>query len=215
MLDLHAKAPMNSGKRESKRPVEKLVEYRSAHYAAHSEAASYFTNTPARVQFRFANPIICELKTGRKVMRVGGGKPFEFFPGDAMFVPPGMEIDVDLGAANATRPIECDCVEIETGRMNGILARLNESLSHGGHDSNVAIDWSAYSVVRRHEARQLDFGGLMARFRQARDMFTDLRIDTKIDETLLTLLQIRQRDMLSIENGKADSGVHAAARMIR
>ncbi len=38
--------------------VEKLVEYRCAHYAAHSEAATYTTNTPARVQFRFPNPIL-------------------------------------------------------------------------------------------------------------------------------------------------------------
>ncbi|MEC7258125.1 MAG: AraC family transcriptional regulator N-terminal domain-containing protein, partial [Pseudomonadota bacterium] len=139
--------------RHPARPVEKLVEYRKAHYAAHSEAASYYTNTPARVQFRFANPIICELRTGYKVMRLDGGAAFDFHPGDAMYVPPGVEIDIDLGTATAETPIECDCVEIETGRVEGILARLNESLSRDGAETTAAIDWSAHAVLRRDEAR--------------------------------------------------------------
>lgn len=34
--------------------IEKLVEYCLAHCSAHSEAASYYTNHPARVQFWFS-----------------------------------------------------------------------------------------------------------------------------------------------------------------
>lgn len=197
------------------KPVEKLVEYRKAHYAAHSEAASYYTNTPARVQFRFANPIICELKSGFKVMRVGGGEPFDFRPGDAMYVPPGLEIDIDLGTAREDDPIECDCVEIETGRVESILARLNESLSKGGSEATAGIDWSAYSVLCGSDARELHLSRLMKLFRGERDIFSDLRIDARLDDTLLRLLQSRSRDLLQFETGAQDNGLRAAARMIR
>ena len=93
---------------QAERRVRKLVEYRSAHYASHSEAASYFTNTPARVQFCFANPIICRLGRGHKIMSVSDSDAFDFMPGDVMFVPPGLEIDIDLSMARTDAPIECD-----------------------------------------------------------------------------------------------------------
>lgn len=199
----------------SSKPVEKLVEYRKAHYAAHSEAASYYTNTPAWVQFRFANPIICELKTGFKTMRVGGSAPFAFRPGDAMYVPPGLEIDIDLGTASEATPIECDCVEIETGRVEGILARLNESLSKGGSEATAGINWASYAVLRGTEARDLGLARLMALFRGERDIFSDLRIDARLDDTLLKLLQSQSRALLELETGAADSGLRAAVRLIR
>lgn len=203
------------GPRANPAPVEKLVEYRRAHYAAHSEAASYFTNTPAQVQFRFSNPIICELKSGFKIMRVGGSDPFEFFPGDVLYVPPGLEIDVDLNAARSDKPIECDCIEIELERMNNLLARLNENMSQSEHESSIAVNWSAFSVLPKSEARQLDFGGLMGLFRGTRDVFSDLDIDNRIDATLLSLLKTRRRTLLTQERGVADTGLHAAARLIR
>lgn len=215
MTVLHDKQGRSGHAQPSAKPVEKLVEYRKAHYAAHSEAASYYTNTPARVQFRFANPIICELKSGFKVMRVGGGDAFEFRPGDAMYVPPGMEIDIDLGTAREDAPIECDCVEVETGRVDGILARLNESLSKGGSEATAGIDWSAYAVLRGTDARELHLSRLMKLFRGERDIFSDLRIDARLDDTLLRLLQSRSRDLLMMEEGTVDSGLRAVVRLIR
>ncbi len=196
--------------------VEKLVEYRQVHYSAHSEAAHYYTNTPARVQFRFANPIICRLTGGSKVMRVNGDTAFDFSPGDVMYVPPGLEIDIDLGTATPDRPIECDCFEIEAGRMDGIIARLNESLSGGGAEATARVDWARYALFSGEEADTLGLAGLMALFHDRDGMFSDLRIDTRIDETLMLLLQARARDLLAFDTaGHVDSGLTAAARLIR
>ncbi|MFV0244619.1 MAG: helix-turn-helix domain-containing protein [Qingshengfaniella sp.] len=199
----------------SDRPVEKLIEYRRAHYAADSEAASYYTNTPARVQFRFANPIICQLKSGYKVMRIDGGDPFGWSPGEALYVPQGMEIDIDLSAASPDKPIECDCIEIEASRVEGVLARLNENLSKEGANS-AALNWSRYIVLRGPGGRDLGLPGLMALFRGKRDVFSEMRIDTRIDDTLLRLLQICRRDLLDFDLGAQDEGgMQAVARLIR
>lgn len=196
--------------------VEKLIEYRTAHYSAHSEAASYHTNHPARVQFRFANPIVCRLTAGHKVMRVGGGAPFGFDVGDAMYVPPGVEIDIDLGTATPETPIECDCFEIEAGRMDNIIGGLNESLSASGKDLSVSVDWHKYAVYRNSEAQELRLDHLMQMFRGERGLLVDARIEARIDETVLALLQLRSRDLLSFDKSEEhDNGVLAAARLIR
>jgi AraC-like DNA-binding protein/uncharacterized cupin superfamily protein len=196
--------------------VEKLVEYRTAHYSAHSEAASYFTNTPARVQFRFSNPIICRLTQGYKIMSVGGGDAFGFDPGHVMYVPPGLEIDIDLGAATLDQPIECDCFEIEAGRMDSLIARLNETLSSRDEDVCATIDWKKFAVLAGDDANDLRLDSLMQLFRGDRAIFSDMRIETRIDDTILSLLQARTRDLVSFErSGGADTGLMAAARMIR
>lgn len=198
------------------REVEKLVEYRTAHCSAHSEAASYHTNHPARVQFRFANPIMCRLTAGHKVMRVGGSKAFGFDVGDTMYVPPGVEIDIDLGAARPDAPIECDCFEIEAGRMGNLIGRLNESLSAKGQDLSVALNWNEFAVYRGEEAESLRLGSLMSMFRGERDLLADARIEARIAETVLALLHLRSSDLLTFEKmTDVDNGVMAAARLIR
>lgn len=196
--------------------VEKLIEYRTSHYSAYSEAASYHTNHPARVQFRFANPIICRLTAGYKIMRVGDSDTFGFDVGDAMYVPPGVEIDIDLGAAGVATPIECDCFEIEAGRMDNLIGRLNESLSTKGKDLSVALNWNDFAVFRGDEADSLRLGSLMSMFRGDRDLLSDARIEARIDETVLALLHLRSKDLLTFDKmTDVDTGVMAAARLIR
>lgn len=195
--------------------VEKLVEYRTAHYAASSEASTYYTNTPARVQFRFSNPIFCQLISGKKIMSIEGGAPFDFGPGDAMFVPGGQSIDIDLGAAMFDQPIECLCIEIEGDRMDSVLRRVNEAMSVTGVGSSLAFNASGFSVLRGDQACQLGLVSLMQLFEGDRDVFSDLRIDARIDDVVLKLLQQRRQELVISSNAEDDTGVHAVARVIR
>lgn len=195
--------------------IEKLVEYRTAHYASHSEAASYYTNTAARVQFRFANPIICELKSGSKIMRIDGGEPFHFGVGEVMYVAPGLTIDVDLGSATVENPIECNCFEIDSDHLNTLLDRVNERMKRYGNPSVLSLDWSAYSVLQGEDAQRLDLSSLMALFRRDRDVFTDLRIDSMIDDTVLKLMQARCAELLFADQDVESSGIHKVAHLIR
>lgn len=196
--------------------VEKLVEYRTTHYSAKSEAASYHTNHPAQVQFRFANPIVCQLTAGHKLISVGNCTPIGFDVGDALYVPPGMEIDIDLGAATLDAPIECNCFEIEAGRMDSLIARLNESLSANGQDVSVALNWEKFAVFTGVEAESLRLDSLMAMFCGEHDLIADARIEARIDETVLALLHLRSTDLLIFDKmTDLEGGVMAAARLIR
>lgn len=196
--------------------VEKLVEHRRAHYASHSEAAQYLTNTPATVKLRFSSPLFCRLTAGFKAMRVGDSDVFGFEQGDAMYVPPNTEILVDLGAADADAPITCDVIEIESGRVDAILARLNDRLAATGANLSARIDWSRFAVLRGRDADELRLARLMELFRADDPLFRDLRIENRIEDALMTLLQHRSRDLLEMDEAqRVDSGVMAAVRLIR
>lgn len=202
--------------RSTSRDVEKLIEHRTSHYTAHSEAARYFTNTPAKVRLRFSNPTICRLQEGFKIMRVGNSSAFGFRRGDALYVPPETDIHIDLGSARADAPISCDCIEIETGRMDDIVSRLNHQLSSIGSNLNARVDWRKFSILRGSDAGALGIETLMHLFRQDDPMFRDMRIDARIDEMLMSLLHTRSRDLLEMREADGiDNGITAAVRLIR
>ncbi len=219
MRDLGTTGVLTTGTGATRPPpgaVEKLVEHRSAHYSSHSEAAQYLTNTPALVKLRFSNPLLCRLTTGVKTMRVGESEPFIFEPGDAMYVPPDTDIFVDLGAATPDTPITCDVFEIESGRLDAILARLNDQLAGAGTNMSVHINWDRFAVLRGDDAEQLRLRSLMALFRLEDPLFRDLRIENSIDDALMSLLQERCRGLIEMsEADEIDSGVMAAVRLIR
>lgn len=196
------------------KPVEKLVEYRKAHYAARSEAASYLTNTPAQVSFRFANPIICQLVSGHKVMRVNGGPAFGFGVGQAMFVPSGMTIDIDLSSARPDAPIECDCLEIEAEHVDNLLGRLNDRMARTGRGVSTTIALADVACLSPAETRTLDLPGVMALFRGPRDVFSDLMIDMRIEQLILMLCRHRGREVLAQSPQAEESGLAEAVRRI-
>lgn len=198
------------------REVEKIVENRTAHYSAHSEAATYYTNTAAQVRFRFSTPIICRLTSGFKIMRVGDSNPFDFHVGDVMYVPQDTTIDVDLSTAAPDTPVECDCFEIETVRMQSVVARLNDSVSSRDDDLGVLMDWGRFVVVPKGEGDYLRLDHLMHLFRNRDALFGDALIENGIDEVILSLLQRHGRNLLMLNPDKAaDNGINMAARLIR
>lgn len=196
------------------RPVEKLVEYRKAHYAARSEAASYLTNTPAHVSFCFANPIICQLVSGHKVMRVNGGPAFGFGVGQAMFVPPGMRLDIDLSSASPDTPIECDCLEIEADHVDTLLARVNDRLLQTGHGLSTGFALPDAICLSVEDSRTLDLQGVMALYRGQRDVFSDMMIDMRIEQLILTLCRQHGREVQVQHPDIGDSGLAEAVRRI-
>jgi AraC-like DNA-binding protein len=88
-------------------------------------------------------------------------------------------------------------------------------MTRGGHPIAMSLDWTAFSVLRGGEADELDLPNLMRLFRTERDVFSDLRIDSKIDDLLLRLLQLRGRSLLVSKYGSHDSGIAAVASLIR
>lgn len=133
-----------------------------------------------------------------KVMAVGDSEPFTFHPGDAMYVPPDMKIDVDLPSATEETPIACDCIEIDRMRAEGVLAKVNEALGAKEVAPAASLHWDQYAVFPGNEADRLRLPELMDLFGARRDMLSELRIE----ELIIAVLQARSRQLLRSKMGK-------------
>lgn len=195
--------------------VEKLIEYRTVHYSAISEASTYVTNQKVGVGLRFANPIVCRMITGHKVMRVGHSAPFHFVPGESMMVPPDKLLEIEFPFAEPDSPTACMCIEIDREKVDDILERINASRRKAGHRRDLFLNWNAFALYKGDEAidRQLD--RLMRLYEEEHSEFRDVLIDTKLSGLVVRLLQSQAKHLLIESTGNVpDTGLNAAARFI-
>jgi len=194
--------------------VEKLTEYRTVRYSADSEASSYVTNQQADVKLRFSNPIVCKMMSGHKLMRVNSSPEFNFVPGESMFVPPDMRLDISFPEARLDNPTECMCIEIELAKVDAILARINTARCKLGlHE--VQLDWNAFAVFRNDPKVDEQFDRLMVHYSAQDTEFRDSLIDANLSELVVCLLQSQSRNLLIEKKGHLpDTGLNAAALCI-
>jgi AraC-like DNA-binding protein len=197
------------------REIEKLVEYRTVRHSARSEASTYFTNQEAEVFFRFANPIICLMLQGRKIMRVDGSAPFEFLPGEAMLVAPGKRLDIVFPDAALDRPTECMCIEIDRVQLDDIVERINEHHHRMGDRTRTVLDWSRVALLRNERSVNEQLARLLELYNDQQSPFRDILIDLGHQELVVKILQAQARDLLMERPGTIpDNGLDAAAAAI-
>ncbi|WP_176715533.1 AraC family transcriptional regulator [Thioclava sp. SK-1] len=194
--------------------VQKLIEYRIAHFAARSEAARYVTNTPAQVQFRFANPVLCLLRTGQKIITIADFPPLVLNPGDLLYVPSGLEFNIDLAGAHPGAPIICDCLEVEASHLDMLLSRFNAYGANRTDGTIATLSWGVPQHILDKDAQVLGLEAVFTMFRERRDVFSDLLIETAIDMALLRLLQRCASTMLDFRDSAEDDGVSTAVQLI-
>ena len=191
--------------------VEKLVEYRTVRHSAASEASNYFTNDTANVRLRFNNPIFCQMVSGRKIMRVDESAPFEFLPGEAMFVTPGKSLDIQFPDADEKNSVECLCIEIDRGTVDELVGRINTRRRVAGARSDLVLDWQAFALFKHAPQLRLQVAKLFALYDDPFSEFRDARIDLAHEELLLLILQTQEREILTKRSGTIpDTGLDAA-----
>jgi AraC-like DNA-binding protein len=195
--------------------IEKAVEYRKVRHSAASEAASYFTNEQAQVHLRFNNPIFCQMVVGRKIMRVGDSQPFEFLPGESMFVAPGIGLEIDFPDADEFNPVECLCIEIDRPMVDDLIHRINARRHAAGAQKDLALDWRSFAHFRNAPQIRDQISKLFTLYADATSEFRDTRIDMAHEELVLLVLQAQARAMLVERGGNIpDTGLDAAVARI-
>lgn len=181
------------------REVEKLLEYRTAHYSAISEASTYLTSQRASVSFRFANPIVCRMLDGFKIMQIDQGNPFPFRPGESMLVPPRKHLAIEFPFADADHPTSCMCIEIDRDKVDHIIGRINDFRRRAGLRKDVALNWSEFALYRDEQNIDAQFDRLMNLYINDHSEFRDVLIDANLNELVVRLLQSQAKRLL-IEN---------------
>jgi AraC-like DNA-binding protein len=195
--------------------IEKLVEFRTLRHSARSEASTYLTNQPVEVFFRFGNPIICRMITGRKLMRVDQSTPFEFLPGETLLVPSGMRLDIAFPDADLDNPTKCMCIELERDSIDLVIDRINEYNYKNGARDQISIDWKGFALFRQDETIDQKMSHLMRLYNDQSGPFRDILIDLAHQELVVGILQAQARDLI-IERriNIPENGLDAAAEAI-
>jgi AraC-like DNA-binding protein len=197
------------------REIEKLIEYRTAHYSAASEASTYFTNQRASVSFQFDNPIICRMMTGYKVMQVDGSAPFPFLPAESILLPPRKSLMIDFPFTDLDHPALCMCIEIDSGKVNSIIDRINDFRRRAGIRKDVSLNWNSFALYRADSAIDAQLDRLMDLYVNENSEFRDALIDANLGELVVRLLQSQAKDLLiEIRSNVPDTGLDTVALML-
>jgi len=201
------------------RDVEKLVEYRTAHYSAVSEASTYLTNQRVSVSFRFANPIVCRMITGFKNMRVDQADAFPFRPGESMLVPPGKHLSIDFPLADVDHPTSCVCIEIDREKIDHIIGRINESRRKVGLRKDVSLNWNAFALYRDDANIDAQLDRLMNLYVNDHTEFREVLIDANLSELVVRLLQSQAKCLLiesqgNVPDTRLDSVAYSLAQRL-
>ncbi|GAH43985.1 unnamed protein product, partial [marine sediment metagenome] len=192
--------------------AEKLVEYRTAHYSAMSEASTYLTNQRVSVGFRFFNPIVCRMITGYKIMRVDQSDPFAFHPGELILVPPGKHLAIDFPFADPDNPTACMCIEIDRENVSNIIVRINEARRRAGYRKDVALNWNEFALYRGEAMIDAQFDRLANLYVNEHSEFRDVRIDASLTELIVCLLKAQAKRLLIESQGNVpDTALDAVA----
>lgn len=189
-----------------------LIEYRVAHYSAASEASTYLTNQRVNVSFRFANPIVCRMIAGYKIMRVDQSDPFSFRPGESILVPPGKHLAIDFPFADIDHPTSCVCIEIDRDKVDNIIGRINDSRRRAGLRKDVSLNWNEFALYRGESNIDAQLDRLMNLYAHEHSEFRDVLIDANLSELVVRLLQSQATRLLIESRGNVpDAGLDAVA----
>jgi AraC-like DNA-binding protein len=195
--------------------AEKLVEYRSVQHSAQSEASVYLTTDTAHVDLRFDNPLICCMRAGRKIMRVNGSEPFDFLPGETLFVNASMAMSIVFPEAAPERPAECMVIEFDKVELDRIVTRINASLRAKGHDERMELDWSNFAHLRQAREVQAQMDRIMHLYETETGALREVLIESAHCELVLRLLQAQEADLLKKRRrNTADTGLNAVVEAI-
>jgi AraC-like DNA-binding protein len=195
-----------------RREVEKLIEYRTAHYSAASEASMYLTNQRVNVSFRFSNPIVCRMITGYKFISVDQSDPFPFRPGDSILVPPHKHLAIEFPFADVDHPTSCTCIEIDRAKVDNIIRSINDSRRRAGVRRDVALNWDDFALYRDDSDIDAQLDRLMNLYANEHSEFRDVLIDANLSELVVRLLQSQAKRLLIESRGNVpDAGLDAVA----
>lgn len=196
--------------------TEKLIEYRTVQHSSLSEASVYMTTDLAHVNLQFDNPLICSMRTGRKIMRINGSEAFDFLPGETLLINSSMKLDILFPEASPERPAECVVIEFDRVELDTIVSRINETMEAKGYHQRMELDWNHFAHLRNAPAVQDQMNRVIGYYKNEVGPLRDVLIEAAHSELVLRLLQAQATELLITNRGRVpDTGVTAVSEAIR
>lgn len=176
--------------------LETLVEHRTT-YEFETCALHLFETRKAaqNVELVLENFTLTSMVRGKKVMRLGNGKGFDYLPGETVLVAPGQAMHIDFPQASAATPTQCLALEISSEFLVQTFHTLNERFSREEVGDSWTIDSRLFHLLNSKALsdtleRLLQLS--LSEEAQAKDMLVDLTLQ----ELMIRLMQSQSREFL-------------------
>jgi AraC-like DNA-binding protein len=176
--------------------TEKLIEHRTVQHSSLSEASVYLTTDTAQVALKFGNPLVCSMRTGRKLMQINRSSAFEFLPGETILVNSSSSLDISFPEACPEKPAECMVIEFERSELDRIVNRINDTLAAKGFGEHMELDWDNFAHLRNAPDVQDQMNRVMTYYETEHGVLRDALIESAHDELVLRLLQAQSVELL-------------------
>jgi len=144
-----------------------------------------------RVQLRFDGFTVTSMLRGKKVLNLQNG-PVAYLPGQSYVLPSSELMDIDFPEASIEEPTQCTALVIENNYLNQTLAYFNGQFAKElASDSTWDLDASMQMLI--NDWRMVQLSDELYETMKHRDSMLDMRVDLKLKELVLSIIQIQRR----------------------
>jgi AraC-like DNA-binding protein len=198
------------------RSPQVLVENRTSVGGRDLQFSVYDTYQPAQsVSLHARNLLYCGMVTGRKTIYTGEAEaPFDFLPGESLVVPAGRSIQIDFPDAESEAPTTCITLEIEQGKVQRIVDRLNETMPRSAASGDWVVQ-DRFVHFSNTSAIENVLQTLVTLFSE-NHAYRDALIDLNAAELVVRILQTEARSLLlaGSEDRSPSHGLAAAVQYV-
>jgi len=167
----------------------KLIENRTVLGGEESEFAIYESYEKVdAVSLKASNPFFCWMVTGKTIIHINQNLIFDFLPGETLLVTSGQEIFIEFLKTGLNRHTKFLTVEIDSGKISSIIARLNEQFPLSDDSGEWSSDLQSYQHFQNPEHIERLMHQLIHVFVENHP-WKDIVIEAKTTELLIRMLQ--------------------------
>lgn len=120
------------------RKLENMVENQTSYDLEHAAMHIFETHQRAEnVLLKFDQPVLASMITGKKVMKLNGETPFNFYPGESVIMPSNELMSIDFPEAKTSDPTRCLAMTIDEFKIKQIIQFMNETMPKADQ-----VEWS-------------------------------------------------------------------------
>lgn len=184
---------------------KRLIENRRIFGGNDIEFSIYDTYQKAnRVELVAQNPLYCGMITGRKVIHMDHRDSFDFLPNESLVVPSAEKIWIDFPDALMDQPTQCITIEIDQGKVEEIVGRLNEQFPRMPDSGEWTYDDEAPVRFENTQRFNQVLDQMIGCFTE-QTPYRDVLIDLNSSQLIIHMLQSEARRLLleeTIPDGK-------------
>lgn len=198
------------------RKLTTLVENCTVYYGPNAQLSIIETfKSVEKIGLTFDNPIIVNMNTGNKTMRIGSVDPFDVVPGETVIIPPREQIFIDFPDSSLEKPTQCLALALDINKIKDVVDKFNFTVEIENENNQWSLAEETAHLLNNTVVD--DLVGRMAQTFINPTASKDILLDIMMEELVIRLLQTKARQSLFQENDEVyqDNRIGFAVKYIK